>query len=518
LDLLTSKKPSQYKTMNPSHSSSKTKRIAQQEKIQKIEECLSQPEVNLWRLRELCLTEGGLMTSELRRKSWYKLVGIDPTNNSNSDNITNKIDQVDSNDSNTSNNTSNTLDDKKRNLENSFTEDTELISRDVGRAVYFRYPITEATKSRNESRKTMLTQIIVSTISNRMDDEYSNGQNGHDDGEKEKGGRLNYYQGFHDVASVIFVNMPQQPELASSILQRIAHSHLRDTMMEDFSYVSSLLEIVFYPLLQIIDEELHDYLILRELGPTVFLTWMITLFSHDIHDEEIGSRVFDAIIASHPLMPLYLSLAILTLPENRSKLFGVNRSEPAMLQVVATNLVYGLVCDFGSLEDNRRDHDGNDHDCADDEFSAQDIINYALGFMKRIPPESLLNLAKNYDLGQSEILMKRCESLCLFKPPQTWALANTYHQTENDKMIETFNTNMEKAEVSHSLSSSSSLMEFPNAKIASGVSSIMYDGEDNNYSCFDLNSAKNHAVVQKFGAFVQNTINYTKNAKTKIMV
>jgi hypothetical protein len=114
--------------------------------------------------------------------------------------------------------------------------------------------------------------------------------------------------------------------------------------------------------------------------------------------------------------------------------------------------------------------------------------------------------------------MKRCESLCLFKPPQSWALANTYHQTENDKMIETFNTNMEKAEVSHSLSSSSSLMEFPNAKIASGVSSIMYDGEDNNYSCFDLNSAKNHAVVQKFGAFVQNTINYTKNAKTKIMV
>ena len=160
--------------------------------------------------------------------------------------------------------------------------------------------------------------------------------------------------------------MPREPELACAILQRIAQSHLRDTMMEDFSYVSALLEIVFYPLLQVIDEELHDYLILRELGPTAFLTWMITLFSHDIHDQEIASRMFDAIIASHPLMSLYLMIAALTHPKNRQLLFDANKNEVAMLQVVATGLMSELVDDFVST------HDG---------LSVQDIIDYALTFM-----------------------------------------------------------------------------------------------------------------------------------------
>ena len=318
--------------------------FSKQKKIDEVKECLSHDEVDLWRLRELCLTEGGLMTAELRRSSWPLLVAVDPNDG------TMLLDQI----------RVGKKGKKDRNAEgeDSFTADTELISRDVGRAVYFRYPITEATRGvdlsdRNvdyiESGQTMLTKLIVTTIS----------ENG-------GGGRLNYYQGFHDVASVIFVNMSRQPELACGILHQIAQSHLRDTMMEDFSYMSALLEIVFYPLLQIFDEDLHDYMILKELGPTVFLTWLITLFSHDIHSEEIASRLFDAIIVSHPLMPLYLTIAILVQPKNRQKLFCADHSEAAMLQVVASSLLSGIDHDFVST------HAG---------FSTQDIIECALDFM-----------------------------------------------------------------------------------------------------------------------------------------
>ncbi len=321
-------------------------RLSREEKISRIKDCLSQNEVNLWHLRELCLTAGGLMTADLRSRAWHKLVGIDPEDcsylpdpniNSTKSHITNK-------------------------LEDSFSDDTELISRDVGRAVYFRYPINEATRGEHSSNntksdymqsgQTMLTKLIVSTVSNVSD----NGEEG----------RLNYYQGFHDVASVIFVNFSQEPEMSHSILHRLASTHLRDVMMEDFSNISALLESVLYPLLQVIDEELHDYLIERELLPTVFLTWLITLFSHDIHSEEIASRLFDAIIVSHPLMPLYLTIAILIQPKNRQKLFSANKSEAAMLHVVATTLISGIDYDFLPT------YNG---------FTAQDIIEYALGIM-----------------------------------------------------------------------------------------------------------------------------------------
>ena len=325
--------------------------ISRENKIEQIEQCLSQKEVNLWQLRELCLTPGGLITSELRRRSWHKLVGIDPDSNkekkkTGDDKDPNSVtrDNISSIES-----------------EDALINDKELVSRDVGRAVYFRYPITEATRGRNsgnekdeyiESGQSMLTKIILSTISSSV----SSGTEQ----------RLNYFQGFHDVASVIFVNMVREPQLGSAILERIAQSHLRDAMKEDFSDISALLEVVFYPLLQKIDEKLHDYLILRELGPTVFLTWMITLFSHDIHDSEISSRFFDAIIVSHPLMPLYLTVAILTHQNNRQQIFNTSSSEAAMLQVVATGLLSNIDSDFISTLDG---------------FTCQEMINEALGFM-----------------------------------------------------------------------------------------------------------------------------------------
>lgn len=308
-----------------------------------------------------------------------------------------------------------------------------------------------------ESGQTMLTQIILSTISNSVNTE--NGE-----------GRLNYYQGFHDVASVIFVNMSRDPQLASATLERIAQSHLRDAMKEDFADVSALLEIVFYPLLQTIDEQLHDYLIFRELGPTVFLTWMITLFSHDIHDSEIASRFFDAIIASHPLLPLYLTVAILVQPNNRQQIFNTRNSEPAMLQVVATGLLSNIDSDFVSTLDG---------------FTCQEMIQKALDYMKIVPPESLLRLAKRYDLGQSQILLKRCQSLCLFKPPQAWALSKNCTQCKGGKSLNS------ESDVSES-------KKYPLARIATGVSSLMFDDGENIF----YRNALGESIAKLFDCFL----------------
>ena len=46
-------------------------------KAKRIEACLNQePEVNLWELRELALSRGGLLTSNYRQQAWPLLVGL----------------------------------------------------------------------------------------------------------------------------------------------------------------------------------------------------------------------------------------------------------------------------------------------------------------------------------------------------------------------------------------------------------------------------------------------------------
>lgn len=47
-----------------------------QEKAKAINLILLQPQVDLWKLRELCLTEGGLVNDTLRQRAWPKLVGL----------------------------------------------------------------------------------------------------------------------------------------------------------------------------------------------------------------------------------------------------------------------------------------------------------------------------------------------------------------------------------------------------------------------------------------------------------
>lgn len=47
-----------------------------QKKAEAINLILLQPQVDLWKLRELCLTEGGLVNDTLRQRAWPKLVGL----------------------------------------------------------------------------------------------------------------------------------------------------------------------------------------------------------------------------------------------------------------------------------------------------------------------------------------------------------------------------------------------------------------------------------------------------------
>jgi len=478
------------------------------EKISEINACLERKEVNLWHLRELCLSKGGLINAELRRKSWHKLTGINRTCLDISGNSTTFP------------------------LEETGVSavDLEIISRDAGRAVYFRYKSPKLESETSEEKKSPMR-----TISNDSDSDSISNPSLLSTADMKSGlksvivssiarsnsgeiPRLHYYQGFHDVASVILANISRRPELAACILHKIARSHLRDATREDFSGITCFLEIAFYPLLQVLDEELHDYLIFRELGPTAFLTWIITLFAHDIHDSSKAGRLFDAFLASHPIMPLYLSVALLVHQDSREKIFETEEDDPAMLQCIVTGLASALRDDF--------DSDSNG-------FTIQDMIGTAISLMSIVPPESLLRLAMKYDLGQSETLLQRGGVISLFKAPPSWAIAAT---APSDWMQRKERRSLSKK--SSSLNVRASVMgkseilgkekktvvksnRYPNAKIASGVSSLMAEVANTRRKkkrTFDINRATPVLAARNLVGFIKITLGIKKTTRRKRIV
>ena len=107
---------------------------------------------------------------------------------------------------------------------------------------------------------------------------------------------------------------------------------------------------------------------------------------------------------------------------------------------------------------------------------------------KRVPPKSLLKLVKHYDLGQSEILMKRCQSLCLFNKAKSWALTSTYNRISN-----TFEILPEDA-----LNDSISTLvpdEYPLAKAATGTSTTIDNG-----------GSPSRRAIRKITNMIQNSL------------
>ena len=179
--------------------------------------------------------------------------------------------------------------------------------------------------------------------------------------------RLRYYQGFHDVASIILstlggatsvqTTLPMPPmndvhdpknsppgdtftttdlqdaqtasasmglTLACQVLIQISHSHLRDAMRSNFQQLNAALRLVIMPLTAAFDAEVHSHLFDCEMEPFFALSWIITWFAHDVRDTSVVKRLFDFFLVSHPLMSVYMSVAMMLHPLNRIEILGTD--------------------------------------------------------------------------------------------------------------------------------------------------------------------------------------------------
>ena len=217
--------------------------------------------------------------AELRKRAWPILVGL------NHEHVT----AVD--------------DDKHDNQASLLNEkDLELIRCDAGRSVLFQYrkqsshdeSTTTACSSSGESssqqhlrysdQHEQLTIVLTRTLAGKS--------------------HWHYYQGLHDIAGVLLYNL-QTAHDASAILSRLCSVHLRDSLREDLTLLSSFVNAVLFPLIKVVDKELYDLFCESNLqASTAILPWIMTWFTHDIHDAQVASRLVDAFLSAHPLFPL----------------------------------------------------------------------------------------------------------------------------------------------------------------------------------------------------------------------
>jgi Rab-GTPase-TBC domain len=326
----------------------------------------------------------------------------------------------------------------------------------------------------------------------------------------EKDNTLRYYQGYHDVACIILSTLGGcRPirvapgilssshntlegmavatglELPAAVLLQLSRSHFRDCMRANFAQLQTALRLTMLPLLAYFDPEVHAFLQQVEMEPFFALSWVITWFSHDIRDTELVKRLFDFFLVSHPLMPIYVAVAMVSHPLNRQDVLqssedGVDdfASVHHALSSLPRNSSMmgwkyspggdGYVSDDG--EDDLDDDEDFDESSSvgymdsqssvDTEFLRQEsssagadmvggveaisivsssvssmltarvpfqeLIDTAIHYMDRMPPKSLICLATRY-YGRTivkDMIVRSPTSISLFEPPPAWTRAS----------------------------------------------------------------------------------------------
>lgn len=187
-------------------------------------------------------------------------------------------------------------------------KDHSQVLRDVNRS--FGYMNSEQAKLRKRKE---LEEVLMTVLVRNKD--------------------LHYYQGFHDIASTILTFTRES--LAVRILEELATGPLYPYLRPDFTGLTSVLNFIF-PLLRMIDKEMHDFLEANDIDSSVMCPYLLTYFTHNTGTLEEALRYLDFFISSHPLMPVYTVVSILHIKRRVLMAKGANTGT---LMTQMTNLL-----------------------------------------------------------------------------------------------------------------------------------------------------------------------------------
>ncbi|GFO02706.1 TBC1 domain family member 20 [Plakobranchus ocellatus] len=234
-------------------------------KLADIQKALDADPVDVETLRKLAISPGGLINTQMRQQVWPLLI------NANTSNIPPKP--------------------EKEEME-AMTKTYNQVVMDVNRSSS-RFPpgIDDHVRM---SMKDKLVDLIMRVML------HHNGQ-------------LKYYQGFHDVCVTFLLCMDEDKSFA--MVNKLSIGYMREYLDETMERTSLLLNYI-YPLINKCNPELCDHMQRNDLGTIFALSWVITWFSHVLGDIKRILRVFDFFLASHRMMPVYLSAAFVLHREN----------------------------------------------------------------------------------------------------------------------------------------------------------------------------------------------------------
>lgn len=160
-----------------------------------------------------------------------------------------------------------------------------------------------------ERERSRLSDIITASVQGNIENVY-------------------YYQGLHDVASVLLLVCGEG--CAHAMLHKMMRCHLRDCTRSTIDPALHTLRLL-YPILKHADIQLYEFIkSLEEPAletPYFALSWYMTWFAHDVESLEDCARLFDLFLGSHPLMPLYVACCVITGVREEILSFGTHEGD-----------------------------------------------------------------------------------------------------------------------------------------------------------------------------------------------
>ncbi|KAL7843164.1 hypothetical protein AOLI_G00246760 [Acnodon oligacanthus] len=226
-------------------------------KMAEITQALSMTPVDVAALRRMAISEGGLLTDEIRCKVWPRLLNV-PV-----DSIPEELDKV----------------------ERENNKDYNQVLLDVQRSLR-RFPPGMPDEQR-EGLQEELIDIILRVL--------------------QKNPQLHYYQGYHDIVVTFLLVLGER--LATALVEKLSTHHLRDFMDPTMDNTKHILNYLM-PIIERVNPEVYDFMQQAEVGTIFALSWLITWFGHVLSDFRHVVRLYDFFLACHPLMPIYFAAVI----------------------------------------------------------------------------------------------------------------------------------------------------------------------------------------------------------------
>lgn len=171
---------------------------------------------------------------------------------------------------------------------------------------------------------------------------------------------LHYFQGYHDILSVVLLTLAHQPPSAlpsgsamdpsslfadanqqaivELVAERISLHLIRDSMTRDLLPIMGQLKLLG-SLIRLCDPAFAEFVDRASPLPFFALPWLLTLLTHDAGQVAVMQRVLEFVFAFGPSSAIYLCAAILL--ERKEEVFAMDPDEledPAMLHTILGKL------------------------------------------------------------------------------------------------------------------------------------------------------------------------------------